>query len=243
MKVHLDRKLALVTDTGTGLYNWAVSELGPGGRDSVRDKVPFGWGCYFHARSVEVLDSLDLRPRPSRMDEPLSDELVAKGSHSIRASLVPGMGSARRDPHPVPSYSMFGADRPIQKIELEISPASAELPLGCTCWGMVSYSDRDDGDLEDLVIFSLAVSPAEYSRYEAKLTRGWANAITFGVSMVSGFYSDWSPEVHTRQIKVLTASANDQPVSGSEGATITPNRLGRVGTSTLSVNSRFPLQG
>jgi len=242
VKVHLDRKLALVTETGTGLYNWAVSELGDAGRDAVHDKVPFSWSCYFHASSVEVFDSHDLRPRPSRIDEPLSDELVLKREHSIRVSLVPGMGPTRTDRHPTPSYSMLGTNRLIERFELEIQPVSGDLPLGCTCWGMASYSDRDDGDHADLITFSLAVSSEDYARYEAKLTRGWANSIIFGVSMVQGFYSEWSPEIHTRHIKVLTASASDQPIAGSEGAEIVPNRLGKVGTATLSVNSRLSLQ-
>jgi hypothetical protein len=241
VKVHLDQKLALVADTGTGLYNWAISELGPSGRDAVRDKVPFSWGCYFHASAVEVLDAIELKSRSVEGGEALSNESVAKTSHSIRVSLIPGMGPTRRDPHP-PTYSMMGTSRIVKNIELHILPENSHLPLGCTCWGMVSYSDSDDGDHDDLIIFYLTVSPDEYARYEAKLTRGWANSIIFSASMVQGFYADWSPDVQTRHIKVLTASSTDQPISVSDDAQIVPNRLGRVGSATLSVNSRLPLQ-
>lgn len=76
----------------------------------------------------------------------------------------------------------------------------------------------------------------QFARYEAKLSRGWANKLSFTVNSVSGVYAEWSPDIKARHLKILTGS-KEHNLRAVGPTSIVPGRLGRVYASTLHVHS------
>lgn len=68
---------------------------------------------------------------------------------------------------------------------------------------------------------------------------GTQDEVFLSVSGVSGFYSEWSPEVSTSSVKVLT-SGEEQKIIRAEGHNELP-RLGKVSKFTLYFSRRTAL--
>mgnify|MGYP003377652578 CR=1 FL=1 len=139
---------------------------------------------------------------------------------------------------------MFGTDRVIKKFSVTIRKLqSEEAAETCTAWGEVSntyeidFRSRSD---DDSIWFSIFMHPENYNAlcYFAK-HGGKQDEVFLSVKGVSGFYSEWSPEVSTSSIKVLT-SGEEQKIIRPEGHN-EPPRLGKVSKFTLYFSRRTAL--
>jgi hypothetical protein len=82
------------------------------------------------------------------------------------------------------------------------------------------------------------VQPDTFARYGAKVAHGLVDEIIFSVKSVDGFYSEWSPNISTRYVKVL-ATGDEQKITSSPSRQIEPPRLGYVGRAELYINRRL----
>jgi hypothetical protein len=62
--------------------------------------------------------------------------------------------------------------------------------------------------------------------------------LILSVGSVDGFYSEWSPSISTRKVKVLTKGSK-QEITLPPGHQFEPPRLGHVGEAELYLNRRL----
>jgi hypothetical protein len=210
MEYHLDREIRLVEETQTkALFSWSLQEFSKEGEALARKLFPWKWSADFNATDLTYVRRFE----------------AGSGEELIRATLKPD------ERYPTTKYSMFGTDRVINKFSATIRKLqSEEATEECTAWGEVSntyeidFRSRSD---DDSIWLSILLHPKNYDAlcYFAK-QGGNQDEVFLSVSGVSGFYSEWSPEVSTSSIKILT-SGQEQKVIRPEGHD-EPPRLGKV---------------
>lgn len=240
MDFHLDRRLRLLTDPEhKSLYQWAINELDDRGLVVGRDQIPWEWSLYFSATEIVVGDQLTVR-EASQIEGSWPEKAEISYRRTIRAKLRPG--DPRHDDNwsRQTTYRMFGTDRAIREFQVDILPLKSEDETEtCKAWGSVSYTAENDfrnETTEDCVIFYLMVKPSTFERYVERIASGTADEVILCVGRVSGLYSDWSPAISTRDVKVLT-HGNEQDVELPVGVSLDIPRLGRVGEAQLYINA------
>lgn len=189
--------------------------------------------------------SSDIKP-DYRKAEPYPQRLT--DDRLIRAQLRPSVFGDENDwRRRKPRFSMFGTNRVIEEFVLDIRPSNAEgreHAEGCWVRGGVSYTS-EDGDFrqrteQDVLVFTLTVRPDAFALYAAMITQVAVTDLTFRVSSVQGFYSEWSPAISADHVKVL-AAGDAQPLEPKvEG--IDPPRLGDIGDVDVNFIRRLVLE-
>ncbi|ODT80962.1 MAG: hypothetical protein ABS76_14335 [Pelagibacterium sp. SCN 64-44] len=242
MDFKLERKLRLKTAEEIEhrtLYDRAVIEIDDAGRQVGRDMIPWGWSLSFIATEFLVVDRISYETAGLRGDELPAPKFSRR--NTIHARLKPGR--LRQDEDDVdrePTFRMFGTDRAVAEFLLDIVPVTEAKDEGCTTWGTASYDAEVDFRTSvqpDTVQFYLMVSPSLFDRYLWNIGQGLANQFALVVGFVDGFYSEWSPGISTREIKVL--AGQEHVVEDSDGEELP--RLGKVGRCEFFMNGRFPL--
>jgi len=231
---HLDRKIRLSEESGS----WSLQELTEEGKQIGRDQILWHSSSYFTASELFLNYSIDIR-RENKTEEAFPQ---AQERETIYAILHPGIcrrnGSAFEDDI---SYSMFGTNRRIKEFGLKISKAENGNDEKCHMWGCVGFSvevDFVNEIVDDTVEIYLSLSPKKFNKIVRQIKFQQVDILRVHLSMVSGFYSEWSPESSTSNIKILT---EDQEVLISEGCKIDPPKLGDVGEFTITVIQRCKL--
>lgn len=237
MKVHLERKLRLITDTKhKSLYQWAINELDDLGNSVGEEQIPWPWSVPFIGTSCTIRDGLKLH-QPIANNEQNIESIYDR---SITVDMIPDSYDRRRERPPI--FSMFGTDRQVRKFTLNIHTYSNnKLGDGVYAWGAASSTYelnfsyiKDD----DHVGFEMRVGDDAFSRYESAIISGTVDEILFIANGVSGFYAPWSPSIHASKLKILSARS-DHPID--ENAEILPPRLGDMAGATLTFRRRFNL--
>jgi hypothetical protein len=203
---HLERGLRLHTEPEhKRLYNWAINEIDAQGQQIGHDQIPWPWTLRFTATSCVLCDSIDIKS-PFQMEEtkPAPPEIAQR--QVIRARLRPGSPGDDGDYFRQTTFSMFGTDRAIKSFQLDIHPiADPAERESCRAWGSVSYTaeiDFRNETVDDCIVFYLFVKPETFARYAAKIAHGLLDEMILSVGSVDGFYSEWSPSISTRNVKV-----------------------------------------
>ena len=244
MDHHTDYTVKLITETKhSSLYEWCLQELDAEGEQVGRDLIPWGWSLDFDVTNLEYAFSLKHedagRYRPVEDDKAERNErppITVQTSEYVYANLLPSEGRYRRT-----SYSMAGTDREITDIHLRIDKAEAD---NCNIWGSVSYTcevDFRNETIGDFIDIHLQLTPEKFDDIARMINSGAIDGGTLSLSCVRGFYSDWSPEISTDFVKVLTPSIDAQKVEIPEDAEIVPPRLGAVGEFQLRLNKNHQL--
>lgn len=240
MDFHLERGLRLQTESKhKSLYSWAINEIDAQGQVLDHDQVPWGWNLYFTATEIVLSDQITVK-KYGEIDDRLPQKAEISHRRTIRAKLRPGEPSRDDDWSRQTTYRMFGTDRVIKDIRVDILPLESEDETeSCQAWGSVSYTAETDfrnETTEDCVVFYLMVKPTTFERYAQRIASGTADEIILGVGMVSGFYSEWSPSISTRNVKVLT-EGSEHNVELPVGVSFEMPRLGSVGEAQLYINA------
>ena len=82
------------------------------------------------------------------------------------------------------------------------------------------------------------MKPETFARYAAKVAYGLVDEMILSVGSVAGFYSEWSPSISTRNVKVLT-HGSEQKIALPNGHHVELPRLGHVGAAELYINRRL----
>lgn len=238
MEFHLDRQLRFnAAPEHKSLYRWAINEIDEQGQVVGDDQIPWGWNLYFTARELILADQLGVISATD-FEGRLQQSAEITQQRTIRAKLRPGAPRDDDNWQRQTTYRMFGADRVISDFQLDVRPLKSEDDVEhCRAWGSVSYTSENDfrqETEEDCVQFYLMVKPSTFKHYAQRITSGNAHEVIFCAGLVRGFYSEWSPSISTRSVKVLT-SGDDQKLELPEGLTVP--RLGGVGEARLYINS------
>lgn len=242
MDYQLDRRLRLITESQyKSLYSWAITEVGPDGKVIGRDQIPWVWTLYFTANETVLSDQLNVKEERPRDEHNLGQAAYIAHRRVIRTKLRPGDARSDADWYRRTTYRMFGTDRIVKEFALDIHPLPDESDKEeARVWGTVAYTDSNDfhpSTQDDYVGFSLMVKPSTFELYARRITEGTADELILGVGFVSGFYSDWSPDVFTTDVKIL-ATGKGQVVEMPVGIEFAPPRLGSIGEVNLYINSK-----
>jgi hypothetical protein len=195
----------------------------------------------FTATSCVLGDSIEIGSM-FRMERTPPEPLEVTQRQVLRALLRPGSPRDDGDYFRETTFSMFGTDRTIKSFQLVIYPiADVGEQEKCTAWGTVSYTseiDFRDDTTEDCIVFHLSVKPETFARYAAKVSQGTVDELILSVGSVAGFYSEWSPSISTRDVKVLTRGG-EQKVTLPPGLQFEPPRLGDIGAAELHISRRL----
>lgn len=240
MDFHLDRKLRFQNEPEhKGLYSWAINELDDNDNVVGRDQIPWVWTLHFRAKSCVLSDGLELISKRSLHEGDEAPQAEITQSQVIRATLRPSPPRDDGDYFRETKYSMFGTGRVINEFQLVIHPVTDPSEKeNCSAWGSPSYTadiDYRDETIDDCVVFYLFVKPETFSRYVEKILDGSVDEIVLAVGAVDGFYSEWSPSVSTREVKILT-QGDEHKLEIPADAGIVPPRLGSVGDAKLYIN-------
>ena len=243
MDYHLDYGLRVHTEPEyKNLYSWAINEVEADGRLINRDQIPWGWTLHFSATSCMLTNRLEIEAQFSLTTES-EDPPRIETDQIIRMMLRPGMLTDGEFVDDV-TFSMFGTKRAIQNFTLEVRPlADSEKAEYCTAWGSVSYTSEVDfrnETVDDCVWFYLYVKPETFTRYATLINQNAIDTILFSVGSVDGFYSEWSPSISTRKVKVLVRG-NEHKLELPDDLQGEPPRLGRVCDARLLLHRRLEL--
>jgi hypothetical protein len=218
----------------SGLYGRAVVEVDEAGRQVGEDMIPWGWTLTFQAFDLAVSDRLSF-DSVSGIGNALSQRDMSH-RFGIHAKLKPGHSNARfrRD---TPTYRLFGTQRPLKEMTLDITPVADPADEGLTAWASASYMMETDFRNErqpDCLCFYFRVSQAVFDRYIWNLGQGLVTELIMSVGFVDGFYAEWSPSITTHEIKIL--ASEEHPIVGAEGVDLP--RIGNVGNFEVAMNGQ-----
>ena len=240
MEYHLERRLRLHAEPEyKNLYSWAINEIDEHGIVVGRDQIPWGWTLSFTAISCVLVDGieLELKSQPEE-DTKLSLPDISQ-SQVIHIKLRPERRSDDGDYFHETTYSMFGTDRTIKEFQLDIHPISGSTDHeSCRAWGSPSFAveiDFRNQTVDDCISFYFFVKPETFARYAAKISHGLVDEIILSVGSVDGFYSEWTPSISTRDVKILTRGEQHK-VEAPEDIGFEPPRLGTVGDAKFYIN-------
>lgn len=227
MNYHIDRKVILSEDPKhKSLYEWFLHELDANGEKVGDDQIPWRWSFHFTASEITLRDALTLGSRWK--DDFEENPVVAQERNFIFAKLNPvRLRGQSRDT----SFSMFGTNRTISRIELHVEKLENESdPERCVAWGCVSYTaeiDFRNDTSDDCLVFTMYLRPEKFAFYASRIASSSVDKVGFSVVGVKGFYSGWSSSTSIDSVKVLT-SDKEHEVLIPKGCPINPPRLGEM---------------
>jgi len=242
MEYHLDRKIRLENSTeNTSLYPWCIQELDDEGNQIGTDLIPWEWSFYFTASELRLNQGLEYGELSLFKEQGSEENKEFKDTEIITATLHPGICVDGKWLEDDPDFSMFGTDRIISEFTLRIYKDDEN--EHCQITGGVSYTSevdfRDETNADFIEIY-LAVSEERFNRLSELISNKKVDIARVSLSNISGFYSEWSPSISTRRVKVLSRGSEHDPEK-IEGCDIEPPRLGDVGKFDLNLTTRCKL--
>ncbi len=209
--------------TNCPFNNWCLNEYDENNNKIGKDLVPYAFSVYFICSSLKVVRQTFLRT-----DSEDGDRKKVKQKAIVTGTIHSGFCRDGETLTDVVSYSFFGTKRKIEKFNVSITEANDEQDEYCTLVGIPSYTteiDFVDATEPDFLGFDVYLKK---ERFEALVTHIESKAVDscwMSASLVSGFYSEWSPSISTNFIKVLTPSHD---LEGLDKDKFQPKRVGEV---------------
>ena len=211
---------------------WCLIEVDEKGNQVGFEMIPWHWTATFdisdliYHEAVEIGDLFDLESKDDSSG-------VSRINQRITSKLLPTQHQTGDFFENAVTYSMFGTARILKHMVLRLERNIGEdEPERCKLYGSLAYCSPDlvDGDRyeEDFVEFEVYLSPKNFDRIAKKIENGKLYNGIISVRNVPGFYSEWSPSIHTNHVKIL----GSQRVR--ELKTIRPPRLSTVGGFRLT---------
>lgn len=197
------------------LYSWFIEELDSTTKKVSPHYVPWGWNLYFDVTDLTVIRSL---------------EFEADKTSDVREHIHGRLFPQTTDRRAAATYSFFGTNRKIESFTLRIVKSKDDKE-SFHVFGSVGY--EHEWDFENLlqgdsVEVEIVLPASRFDRLASFIEDGRSKGIvTLGA--VEGFYSEWSPSIRTKNIKIL-ANLKDQKVTTDGAAEITPPVLGKLGS-------------
>jgi hypothetical protein len=207
LEYHLNRQIVFNSESEyKSLYSWSLQELDEEKRPIGRPQIPWEWSVHFASVDLSVQQSWKVEAGYDLKNKKALPPALGS-DHQIVAKLVSGRITDGVFEHG-PSYSMFGTDRTLKEISLVIlSDDDIEDEKRIMAWGSPSYEGGIDFHPEttpDVMMFYFSLPATDFGVLRDAVKATEISALMLRLSNVSGFYSDWSPDIITGEIKVLT---------------------------------------
>jgi hypothetical protein len=238
MDFHLERKLQVAAQSVQTLTDrWIINEIDQNDQIVGGDYIPFDWSLIFTATEIVLHETIKVTKSN------IADPVDAAHQRLIQVSLSPGSGIDDVGRWGQTTYRMFGTDRIIKKFALRILPLRSEDEIEtCSAYGCVSFTSKAEDLLmeteSDVIEFSLMVRPSTFGEYANHISAATVDEMILNVKGVAGFYSEWSPTISTRNVKVLTQGEEHQSLQIPADFKVIIPRLGSYLTTTLQINTK-----
>lgn len=214
-----------------GLYDWSIREfedekqVGP-------DYIPFGWGVNFYATDLRLSDSVAIEVKGNLSDE--ADKAVFARRRFIRAELKTGFPQQKA--WSAPSLSYFGRRDEVGHITLFIRPTEEGQVEACHLAGGLPFAGSYGERHGDLLEVQFVVNLATFEDLVGRVRERSVDIANLRLSRVAGLYSEWSPDIDVRHLKLLTEPSNHR-LDLSSARSITPKSMGVVKEAVLTLHS------
>jgi hypothetical protein len=232
-----DLNVSLETETEyKSLYSWCLKETNNEGKQVGRDWIPFAYSVNFYATSFTTYSRFATDWAYNHSDEGDDKNRPIISEATINAKLKIGYYDDSRWWRS-PPISMLGSSRNIEEINLRISRVDDAASERCSIWGTVAYEceiDFRDERTEDCLEISIYLEGQKFDNLFNLISRREVDRLSLRLSLVKGFYSEWSPSISPEFIKVLENAENQGLQIDEEWKEKIPT-LGKVGEFSLSV--------
>ena len=232
MEYNLDYKVEVrKEDEFKSLFEWYIAEIDNDGNDlGFGEKlVPFEWGSYFKFKNLSLLTELNLDRR-----DPIFDKTDQKNLSEItKTESISGQIFPNNNSNEV-KYSMLGTDREIEKFSIFIKRSNKQ-----TCYLSGSPGYKAEFDFKDIyqpdyVQVNIGMPDDKFNEIAEGIKNKSFTSFYLSLTDIKGFYSDWSPEISTPFIKVLTRA---HELEAPKDMNIKIDHLGDVGEFNLTMES------
>jgi hypothetical protein len=217
------------------LYTWHIKEQSEDGQRST-DYIPWFYRCYFRVTEISYAPSLELQRWEDLNSYSFDSAAKIRESERIRASLVPDERFGFTE------YSMFGTNRVIEEIVLEIHRSSDQSEgENVVLNGIPQYSmeiDFADETQPDWLGVSLFVNEARFKKIAEMIEQDAVSSMYLNIGYAKGCYAEWTPGISANVIKILTP---DHGLKIPKECDIELPCVGEVGEFALHINSRREL--
>ena len=206
------------------LYSWCLQEFSDDGKQIGRDWIPWVWTLDFHAKKIAYHLAFE--------DDKDEQNIQIEARERIVAELVPEERLAT-----APRYFMMGSSRVVEDISLTIRKSDTN--EHCHCFAMPEYEggpDFHEHTIPDHLGFDVFLEAEKFDQIVEFIKAGSLGNLAFSIGRVEGLYSDWSPDIITDKIKILS-SPEDHNLDVSGELKEKLPRTGRVGKYYLTISS------
>lgn len=222
MDYQLEKKIAINRDTKhKSLYQWCLNETDIDGKLQSRDLIPFLWNLYFTGTSLQVSTSLNV-VRDSKTDAIKSVKIT-----SIYGKFYSGICRDGENLSDDVEFSIFGTDRTVKEFSVNIDEKTDDMEEACWLTAFPSYETEDHNFCkyfeDDFIGFQINLSKDKFNELVNLIENRAIDSVNLRTGNVCGIYSDWTPTIKTRSVKVLTTDnvIDGADVKDFEGTTVT----------------------
>jgi len=199
----LDYKLKLSEESEfKNLYEWKINEI-DNGEVKGRDFSPSEESLFFVASELNYLNSLEYGDRYAFGDDYEDDPEKLQFNKEERIHGILNVRNLKK--YRQTTFKIFGKDKEIEDMHLFIYPSEKESVHVTAVMGFETEIDFETLVTDDSLHIEIYVKEDEFKILSERVIS--KNIINFGinVSRVKGFYSEWTPELSTDLIKILTS--------------------------------------
>lgn len=236
MEYHLEKKIKFNSDTeNTSLYPWCLNEIDANGEKDGRDLIPFNWSLFFTGSSLKLFSEVSKRKEFDDKDEEIPTTII-RNKNAIGGVFHSGI--CRDGPFLTDevSFSMMGTNRKIKDFEVYIVESNDENE-DCQIFGIPSYDcevDFRDETTQDWLQLKISLRPDRFAKIAEAIEAKKIDSADLYIGRVSGFYSEWSPSITPRFIKVLTA---EHEIESHDDSQVKIPLVGKVGEFRLTLET------
>lgn len=214
-----------------GLYEWSIQEFDDQGQVGP-DYIPFGWGVNFYATDLRLSDTVTVEVKGSPGEE--VERAIAARRRFIRAELRTGY--PQQHSWSAPSLGYFGRKEQVEQITLFIRTPEEGEAEACRLAGGLPFSGSYGERQGDLLEVQLVLSRETFEDLVVRIRERSVDIVNLRLSRVAGLYSEWSPDIDVRKLKLLTEPSNHR-LDLSMAGPISPRTIGVVKEASLTLHS------
>lgn len=234
--MNLDYKLELKKeDEYENLYTWYITELDQDGNESTKllnKFIPYPWSVSFQIKSINYQTEIELVNETKEFDVDTSSDKIGKSYKTTRGERI--FGNLKLNEYEYDTdLSMFGTNRKIEEISINFYKSEEEY---CSVWGCPEYTTEinfRNRTTPDCIEISVGLKEEDYQEMIDRIKDKSINSYFITLKNVNGFYSPWSPEISTPEIKVLTQDHEIKIHENSLPDGYELPRLGNVGDFSM----------
>lgn len=239
MEYHLEKKIAFNRNPEhSSWHQWSLNEIDSSGAKDGRDLIPFPWSLFFTGSSLKFVSEVSKGKEYNDKDEEISTTIIRNKNAIVglfHSGLVRDVSFLVRLQDNV-RFSMMGTDREIKQFSVCIEESS-DGTEDCNIYGIPSYDYEVDFRNEtepDWLQLDIKLQSDKFAKIAEVVQSKKVDSATLRITGVSGFYSEWSPSIAPRFIKVLTSS---HKIESHEDSQVEIPLVGKVDDFSLALKS------